>query len=156
MRRNHGKLVTGRDVSFWAITLGPDYSVFFLTFYATKLTARTWKMPSLADFMESLTQEQDKLVMMMLGILILPCPNFFIFLNQESCLNASSCRISQYDFPYCSMRTCSFLLCFSSSGSSSWNLVAPRDCFLSLFCSGGFLALFFLFESTLKYPPIRA
>ena len=44
--------------------LGPDYSVFVSTFYATKLTAQTWKMPSLADFMESLTQEQDKLVMM--------------------------------------------------------------------------------------------
>ena len=44
--------------------LGPDYSVFVSTFYATKLTARTWKMPTLADFMESLTQEQDKLVMM--------------------------------------------------------------------------------------------
>src|SRR5713101_4863847 len=46
------------------LKLGPDYSVFVLTFYATKLTARTWKMPSLVDFMESLTQEQDKLVMM--------------------------------------------------------------------------------------------
>ena len=44
--------------------MGPDYSVFVSTFYATKLTARTWKMPILADFMESLTQEQDKLVMM--------------------------------------------------------------------------------------------
>ena len=44
--------------------LGPDYSVFVSTFHATKLTARAWKMPSLADFMESLTQEQDKLVMM--------------------------------------------------------------------------------------------
>ena len=44
--------------------LGPDYSVFVSTFYATKLTARAWKMPSLIDFMESLTQEQDKLVMM--------------------------------------------------------------------------------------------
>ena len=39
-------------------------SNFVSTFYATKLTARTWKMPSLADFMESLTQEQDKLLMM--------------------------------------------------------------------------------------------
>ena len=28
------------------------------------MTAQTWKMPSLAYFMESLTQEQDKLVMM--------------------------------------------------------------------------------------------
>ena len=46
------------------LKLGPDYSMFVLTFYATKLTARTWKMPSLTDFMESLTQEQDKLVMM--------------------------------------------------------------------------------------------
>ena len=39
------------------LNLGPDYSVFVSTFYATKLTARTWKMPRLADFMESLTQE---------------------------------------------------------------------------------------------------
>ena len=44
--------------------LSPNYSVFFSTFYATKLTAQTWKMPSLTDFMESLIQEQDKLVMM--------------------------------------------------------------------------------------------
>ena len=44
--------------------LGPDYSVFVSTFHATKLTTRAWKIPSLADFMESLTQEQDKLVMM--------------------------------------------------------------------------------------------
>ena len=44
--------------------LGPDYSVFVSTFHATKLTARAWKMPKLEDFMESLTQEQDKLVMM--------------------------------------------------------------------------------------------
>ena len=44
--------------------LGPDYSVFVSTFYATKLTARTWKIPKLVQFMESLTQEQDKLVMM--------------------------------------------------------------------------------------------
>src|SRR5713101_7722558 len=28
--------------------LGPDYSMFVSTFYATKLTARAWKMPSLA------------------------------------------------------------------------------------------------------------
>ena len=46
------------------LKLGPDYSVFFSTFHATKLTARAWKMPKLAEFMESLTQEQDKLVMM--------------------------------------------------------------------------------------------
>ena len=44
--------------------LGPNYSVFVSTFHATKLTAQTWKMPKLAEFMESLTQEQDKLVMM--------------------------------------------------------------------------------------------
>ena len=44
--------------------LGPDYSVFIFTFYATKLTARTWNMPKLVEFMESLTQEQDKSVMM--------------------------------------------------------------------------------------------
>ena len=44
--------------------LGPNYSVFFSTFHATKLTAKASKMHSLTDFMESLTQEQDKLVMM--------------------------------------------------------------------------------------------
>ena len=44
--------------------IGPNYSVFFLTFHATKLTARAWKMPNLAEFMESLTHEQDKLVIM--------------------------------------------------------------------------------------------
>ena len=44
--------------------LGPDYSLFFFTFYATKLIAQTWKMPKLVKFMESLTQEQDKLAMM--------------------------------------------------------------------------------------------
>ena len=44
--------------------LGSDYSVLFLTFHATKLAVRAWKMPKLAEFMESLTQEQNKLVMM--------------------------------------------------------------------------------------------
>ena len=44
--------------------LGPNCSVFFFSFHATKLTARAWKMTKLAEFMESLTQEQDKLVMM--------------------------------------------------------------------------------------------
>ena len=44
--------------------LGPDYSVFSLTFHATKLTTQAWKIPNLVEFMESLTQEQDKLVMM--------------------------------------------------------------------------------------------
>ena len=44
--------------------LGPDCSVFFFTFHATNLIGRAWKMPNLAEFMESLTQEQDKLVMM--------------------------------------------------------------------------------------------
>ena len=44
--------------------LGPNYSVFASTFHATKLTARAWKIPKLAEFMESLTQEEDKLVMM--------------------------------------------------------------------------------------------
>ena len=44
--------------------LGPDYSLFVSTFYATKLIARTWKIHRLIEFMESLTQEKDKLVMM--------------------------------------------------------------------------------------------
>ena len=44
--------------------LGPNYSVFVLTLHATKLTAQAWKLPKLVGFIESLTQEQDKLVMM--------------------------------------------------------------------------------------------
>ena len=44
--------------------LGPNYSVFVSTFYSTKLTAQNWKIPKLDEFMESLTHEQDKLVMM--------------------------------------------------------------------------------------------
>ena len=43
--------------------LGPDYSVFVSTFHATNLTAWASEMPKLADFMEFLTQEKDKLVM---------------------------------------------------------------------------------------------
>ena len=46
------------------LKLGPDYSMFFLNFHATNLTTRAWKMHKLAEFMESPTQEQDKLVMM--------------------------------------------------------------------------------------------
>ena len=38
--------------------------MFVSAFHATNLTALAWKIPSLADFMESLTQEQDKVVMM--------------------------------------------------------------------------------------------
>ena len=45
------------------LKLGLDYSVFVSTFHATKLTAQSRKMPKLVEFMESLTQEQDKLVM---------------------------------------------------------------------------------------------
>ena len=38
--------------------------MFVSTFHSSKLTARNWHMPSLAEFMESLTQEKDKLVKM--------------------------------------------------------------------------------------------
>ena len=44
--------------------LFPDYSVFVSTFHATKLIACAWKMPKLAQFMESLTKEHDTLVIM--------------------------------------------------------------------------------------------
>ena len=44
--------------------LGFDYYVFVSAFHATNLIFQSWKMPSLANFMESLIQEQDKLVMM--------------------------------------------------------------------------------------------
>ena len=43
---------------------GEDPGEHVTTFHASKLTTRVWKMPKLANFMESLTQEQDKLVMM--------------------------------------------------------------------------------------------
>ena len=38
--------------------------MFVSNFHATKLKARACKMPKITEFMESLTQEQDKLVMM--------------------------------------------------------------------------------------------
>ena len=44
--------------------LGPEFSVFVSTFHYDKLTLRNWQMPSLASFMESLTQNQYKLVQM--------------------------------------------------------------------------------------------
>ena len=44
--------------------LGPKFSVFVSTFHSGKLTLQNWQMPTLASFMESLTQEQDKLVQM--------------------------------------------------------------------------------------------
>ena len=44
--------------------LGADYSVFVSTFHAGKLTTPGWNMPTLNDFIESLTSEHDKLVQM--------------------------------------------------------------------------------------------
>ena len=37
--------------------LGPDYSIFVSSFHASKLTTSKWKMPSLDDFIEAITQE---------------------------------------------------------------------------------------------------
>ena len=42
--------------------LGADYSVFVSTFHPEKLTTPGWKMPSPNSFIESLTNEHDKLV----------------------------------------------------------------------------------------------
>jgi hypothetical protein len=45
--------------------LGPKFSMFKPTFHSVKFTSRsTWKMPSLKDFIESLKQEQTKLINM--------------------------------------------------------------------------------------------
>jgi hypothetical protein len=45
--------------------LGPEFSVFISTFHYVRFTSRaTWKIPSLEDFIESLTQEQTKLINM--------------------------------------------------------------------------------------------
>jgi hypothetical protein len=45
--------------------LGPEFSIFVSTFHTIKFTfGATWKMPSLEDFIESLTQEKTKLINM--------------------------------------------------------------------------------------------
>ena len=44
------------------LNLGPEYSVSVSTFHSTKLTTQIWRIPSLEEFMESFTQEKDKLV----------------------------------------------------------------------------------------------
>ena len=43
--------------------LGPEYSVFVSTFHLVRLaTGKSYNMPSLKEFMESLIFEQDKLI----------------------------------------------------------------------------------------------
>ena len=42
--------------------LGADYSVFVTTFHSVKLSTPNWKMPTLNPFIESLTQEHEKLI----------------------------------------------------------------------------------------------
>ena len=44
--------------------LGSNYSIFVSTFHTGKLTTPNWKMSSLNAFIESLTNEHDKLVQM--------------------------------------------------------------------------------------------
>jgi hypothetical protein len=45
--------------------LGPKFFVFVYTFHTIRFASRsTWKMPSLEDFIESLTQEKTKLINM--------------------------------------------------------------------------------------------
>jgi hypothetical protein len=45
--------------------LGPKLSMFVSTFHSVKITSgATWKMPSLEEFIESLTQEKTKLINM--------------------------------------------------------------------------------------------
>jgi hypothetical protein len=45
--------------------LGPEYSMFVSTFHSLRFASRTnWTMPSLEAFIESLTQEQNKLINM--------------------------------------------------------------------------------------------
>jgi hypothetical protein len=45
--------------------LGPELSVFISTFHYVRFTfGSTWKMPSLEDFIKSMTQEQTKLINM--------------------------------------------------------------------------------------------
>jgi hypothetical protein len=45
--------------------IGPEFSLFISTFHTIIFTSgATWNMPSLEDFIESLTQEQTKLINM--------------------------------------------------------------------------------------------
>jgi hypothetical protein len=45
--------------------LSPEFSVFVSTFHSVKFSSgATWKMPSLEEFIESVTQEQTKLINM--------------------------------------------------------------------------------------------
>ena len=44
--------------------LGADYLVFVSTFHSMKLSTPNWKIPTLNSFIESLTQEHDKLIQM--------------------------------------------------------------------------------------------
>jgi hypothetical protein len=45
--------------------LGPEFSMFISTFHSVKFSSgATWKMPSLEEFIESLTQEKIKLINM--------------------------------------------------------------------------------------------
>ena len=44
--------------------IGPDYSDFVSTFHTRKLTIPNWKMSTLNAFIESLTNEHNKLVQM--------------------------------------------------------------------------------------------
>ena len=37
--------------------LGPEYSMFVSTFHSIKLTARNWRIPTIVELMDSLTQE---------------------------------------------------------------------------------------------------
>ena len=42
--------------------IGVDYSVFVSTFHFVKLSTPNWKMPTLDSFIESLTEDHDKLI----------------------------------------------------------------------------------------------
>ena len=44
--------------------IGADYSVFASTFHSVKLSTPNWKISTLDSFIESLTQEHDKLIQM--------------------------------------------------------------------------------------------
>jgi hypothetical protein len=45
--------------------LGPEFYIFVSTFHTVRFASgATWKMPSLEDFIESLTQEKTKLINM--------------------------------------------------------------------------------------------
>ena len=70
----------------------------------------------------------------------------------STCQYDFSFKSSQDDSPYCSMHTCSFILCSSSSRSSSWSLRTPFETWTCL----SFVQVASWLSSCLESPTTKA